>query len=54
MSVYFQKVTWEQKNGRKTMLMQNNYFIVVEKPRVYHFDYHPDFFFILSTQFRHR
>lgn len=37
-------MTWEQKNGRIMMLRQNNYFIVIEKRKVYHFDYYPDFF----------
>lgn len=27
------------------MLRQNNYFILIEKRKVYHFDYYPDYFF---------
>jgi len=42
-SLSFQQVTWEQKNGRIMMLRQNNYCIVIEEGEVYHSDYHPEF-----------
>lgn len=32
------------------MLRQNNYFIVIEKCKVYHFDYYPDFFCASSLE----
>lgn len=34
------------------MLRKNNYLIVIEKHKVYHVDYYPDFFFFFCIQFR--